>query len=64
MYGLTSILVNLGMDSIAELVCKVVKTKCPVNAAFIAISAVSCVLVSQTKIISGSCLRTAFNQIS
>jgi hypothetical protein len=57
MYGLISILDNLGIDSIAEFVCNVVNTKCPVNAAFIAISAVSFDLVSQIRIISGSCLR-------
>ena len=53
-YGLTPILIILSIASIAELVCKVVKTRCPVNAAVILISAVSNVLVSQTKIMSGS----------
>jgi hypothetical protein len=42
------------MDAIAELVCNVVKTRCPVRAAFTAISAVSLDLVSHTNIISGS----------
>jgi hypothetical protein len=43
-----------GMDAIAEFVWRVVKTRCPVNAAFMAISAVSLDLVSHTNIISGS----------
>ena len=43
-----------GIEAIAEFVCNVVKTKCHVNAAFTAISAVSFDLVSHTNIISGS----------
>ena len=63
-YGYTHIESKRGTDAIAELVCNVVKTRCPVNAAFTAISAVSFDLVSHTKIISGSWRKIAFNPVS
>jgi hypothetical protein len=52
------------MDSIAEFVCNVVNTACPVSAALILVSAVSAVLVSQTRITSGSCLKIALSPSS
>ena len=48
---------NLVMVLGASLVCNVLKTKCPVNAAFNPISTVSLSLISPTRIISGSCLK-------
>jgi hypothetical protein len=53
-YGSTHIESKRGIVAIAEFVCNVVNTRCPVNAAFTAISAVSLDLVSHTNIISGS----------
>jgi hypothetical protein len=64
MYGLTPIFKSLEIDSIAELVCSVVNTACPVSAALILVSAVSDVLVSQTRITSGSCLKIALSPSS
>jgi hypothetical protein len=55
---------SLESDSKTELVWRVVNTKCPVKEALIAICAVSFVLVSPTKIISGSCLRIALKPVS
>ncbi len=46
----------------ASFVCRVVKTMCPVNDAWIEISAVSRSRVSPTNILSGSCLRIARRQ--
>jgi hypothetical protein len=59
--GSTPIFINLETASIAVFVCKVESTKCQVNAAFIAIFAVSKSLISHTIIMSGSCLKIAFN---
>ena len=46
----------------ASLVCRVVKTMCPVSDAWIEISAVSRSRVSPTRILSGSCRRIARRQ--
>ncbi len=43
----------------ASLVCTVLRTRCPVNAAWTPMFAVSPSLISPTIITSGSCLRTA-----
>jgi hypothetical protein len=48
--------------SAADFVCKVESTKCHVRLALVAVSSVSLSLISQTIIISGSCLRIALNQ--
>jgi hypothetical protein len=63
-YDSIPIFINLDKDSTAELVCSVVNTKCHVNDALIDMFAVSFVLVSHTRIMSGSCLKIAFNPSS
>ena len=55
-YGGNFISISLLIDDIALLVCIVLITKCPVEAALIAILAVSTSLISPIIIISGSCL--------
>jgi hypothetical protein len=53
---------TLVIVSDALFVCIVEKTKCHVSDASIAISTVSLSLISQTIIISGSCLREVLSQ--
>jgi len=60
--GCTPILIILVIVSDALLVWIVDRTKCHVKDASIAISTVSLSLISQTIIISGSCLRAVLNQ--
>ena len=48
----------------ASFVCRVLKTRCPVRAARIAISAVSRSRISPTIIMSGSCLNIAFKPVA
>ena len=48
----------------ALFVCRVLKTKWPVSAAFEAISAVSASRISPTKIISGSCRKKDLNALA
>ncbi|MDR2411898.1 MAG: hypothetical protein LBD88_05055 [Candidatus Peribacteria bacterium] len=54
--GSTHIFINLCIVAGAELVCIVEKTRCQVSAASVAKIAVSLSLISQTIIMSGSCL--------
>ena len=44
--------------------CKVLKTKCPVNDAFKAMSTVALSLISPTRITSGSCLKNDLNAVA
>ena len=61
-YGLTPISIKRVTVVGASLVCSVLKTKCPVNEACIAILAVSSSRISPTRMISGSCLKIALKQ--
>ena len=47
----------------ASLVCSVLKTKCPVNEACIAILAVSSSRISPTRMISGLVLKSPLNNV-
>jgi hypothetical protein len=60
-YGFNHIFIILSRVSPADFVCKVDKTRCPVKLACVAVSSVSQSLISQTIIISGSCLKIALN---
>ena len=53
--------INLLKLWLAELVCKVLKTRCPLSARLRTVSAVSVSRISPTKMISGSSLITAFS---
>jgi hypothetical protein len=55
--------ISLCTVAAAELVCIVETTKCHVNAASTARIAVSLSLISQTIIISGSCLTSDLNHV-
>jgi hypothetical protein len=56
--------INLFIVFAAELVCKVLNTRCHVSARYNTASAVSLSRISHTNNISGSCLRAAFRAFS
>jgi hypothetical protein len=63
-YGFNHIFKSLSRVSAADLVCRVESTKCPVKEACVAVSKVFQSRISQTIIISGSCLNIALKPVS
>ena len=65
-YGSTPMLISRVMAEQASLVCRVLKTRWPVSAAWMAVRAVSSSRISPTMITSGSCrssVRRAFENV-
>jgi len=63
-YGLSHILIIRSSVSAADLVWSVESTRCPVREAAVAVWRVSISRISQTMMISGSCLISALSPVS